>query len=115
MCVTATARVARATPDGYTIGIGNWSSYVASGAVYPMQYDLLKDFEPVMLLPSVPYWLVARKNLPPKDIRELVDWLKTNGDKATAATTGAGSASRARAAGCPGRRNAGPRQSPRSR
>jgi tripartite-type tricarboxylate transporter receptor subunit TctC len=89
----AGARVARAAPDGYTIGIGNWSSYVASGAVYPIQYDLLKDFEPVALLPSVPYWLVARKNLPPKDIRELVDWLKGNADKATAATTGAGSAS----------------------
>jgi tripartite-type tricarboxylate transporter receptor subunit TctC len=89
----AGARVARAAPDGYTIGIGNWSSYVASGAVYPIQYDLLKDFEPVALLPDVPYWLVARKNLPPKDLRELVIWLKDNADKATAATTGAGSAS----------------------
>ena len=89
----AGARVARAATDGYTIGIGNWSSYVASGAVYPIQYDLLKDFEPVALLPSVPYWLVARKNLPPKDLRELIEWLKANADKATAATTGAGSAS----------------------
>ena len=53
----------------------------------------MKDFEPVALLPSVPYWLVARKNLPPKDLRELVEWLKANADKATAATTGAGSAS----------------------
>jgi tripartite-type tricarboxylate transporter receptor subunit TctC len=89
----AGARVARAAPDGYTIGIGNWSSYVASGAVYPIQYDLLKDFESVALLPNVPYWLVARKNLPPKDLRELVDWLAANSGKATAATTGAGSAS----------------------
>ena len=89
----AGARVARAAPDGYTIGIGNWSSYVASGAVYPIQYDLLKDFEPVALLPSVPYWLVARKNLPPKDLSALIDWLKANTDRATAATTGAGSAS----------------------
>src|SRR5438552_732320 len=89
----AGARVARAAPDGYTMGIGNWSSYVASGAVYPIQYDLLKDFEPVALLPNVPYWLVARKDLPPKDLRELVVWLKANADKAAAATTGAGSAS----------------------
>jgi tripartite-type tricarboxylate transporter receptor subunit TctC len=89
----AGARVARAAPDGYTMGIGNWSSYVASGAAYPIQYDLLKDFEPVALLPNVPYWLVARKNLPPKDLRELVDWLKANSAKATAATTGAGSGS----------------------
>ena len=89
----AGARVARSAPDGYTIAIGNWSSYVASGAVYPIQYDLLKDFEPVAILPSVPYWLVAKKNLPPKDLRELVDWLKANPDKASAATTGGGSAS----------------------
>src|SRR5947207_4847166 len=86
-------RVARAAPDGYTIAIGNWSSYVASGAVYPIQYDLLKDFEPVAMLPSVPYWLVAKKNLPPKDLRELVDWLKANPDKVSAGTTGGGSAS----------------------
>src|ERR1700688_2014463 len=40
-------RVARAAPDGYTIGIGQWGTNVASGAIYPLQYDLIKDFEPV--------------------------------------------------------------------
>src|SRR5438034_7354289 len=35
----AITRVARSAPDGYTIGIGNWSSYVVTGAVYPVQYD----------------------------------------------------------------------------
>jgi len=89
----AVARVARAAPDGYTLGIGNWSSYVASGAVYPLQYDLLKDLEPVALLPSVPYWIVAKKSLPPKDLKELIAWLKANPDKASAGTTGASSAS----------------------
>src|ERR1700754_3257372 len=38
-------RVARASPDGYTIGIGQWGTNVASGAIYPLQFDLLKDFE----------------------------------------------------------------------
>ena len=89
----AVARVARAAPDGYTLGIGNWSSYVASGAVYPLQYDLLKDLEPVALLPSVPYWIVAKKSLSPKDLKELIAWLKANPDKASAGTTGASSAS----------------------
>jgi tripartite-type tricarboxylate transporter receptor subunit TctC len=89
----AVARVARAAPDGYTLGIGNWSSYVASGAVYPLQYDLLKDLEPVALLPSVPYWIVAKKSPPPKDLKELIAWLKANPDKASAGTTGASSAS----------------------
>src|SRR5262249_43798478 len=85
----AITRVARSAPDGYTIGIGNWSSYVVTGAVYPVQYDLLKDFEPVALLPSVPYWIVGRKNFPANNLRDLVAWLKANPDNATAGTTGA--------------------------
>lgn len=43
-------RVARATPDGYTFGIGQVSSNGFNGAVYKLPYDLLKDFEPVALL-----------------------------------------------------------------
>lgn len=85
----AITRVARSAPDGYTIGIGNWSSYVVTGAVYPVQYDLLKDFEPVALLPNVPYWIVGRKAFPANDLKELIAWLKANPDKATAGTTGA--------------------------
>jgi tripartite-type tricarboxylate transporter receptor subunit TctC len=42
-------RVARAAPDGYTIVIGIWSTHVANGAVYNLQYDLLNDFEPIAL------------------------------------------------------------------
>src|SRR5213593_3726692 len=43
-------RVARASPDGYTIGIGQWGTNVASGAIYSLSYDLLKDFEPIALV-----------------------------------------------------------------
>jgi tripartite-type tricarboxylate transporter receptor subunit TctC len=39
----ATGRVVHATPDGYTIGIGNWGSHVGSPAIYPLDYDVLKD------------------------------------------------------------------------
>mgnify|MGYP001224280008 CR=1 FL=1 len=45
-------RVARAAPDGYTIGIGHWSTHVVNGAVYKLPYDLLADFEPVALVAS---------------------------------------------------------------
>src|SRR2546422_11172925 len=38
-------RVARAAPDGYTLSIGHWGTHVINGAVYPLQYDLLKDLE----------------------------------------------------------------------
>ena len=48
-------RVARAAPDGYTIGIGQWGTNVASGAIYPLQYDLIRDFEPVALIATQPF------------------------------------------------------------
>jgi len=83
-------RVARAAPDGYTLGIGNTSSYVYAGAIYPVQFDLQKDFEPVVLLPNVPHWIVAREALPAQDLKEFIGWLKANPDKASAGTTGAG-------------------------
>ena len=84
------ARVARAAPDGYTIGTGTASQYVGSAAIYSVQYDLLKDFEPVALLPSVPYWIVAKAALPVKDLKELIVWLKANSDKSSAAAVGVG-------------------------
>ncbi len=53
---------------------------------------MLKDLEPVALLPSVPYWMVVRKDLPANNLKELVSWLKAN--KASAATTGTASLAR---------------------
>ena len=47
-------RAARAAPDGYTLSIGNWLSHVGASAVYPVQYDVLNDFEPVSLLTNSP-------------------------------------------------------------
>jgi tripartite-type tricarboxylate transporter receptor subunit TctC len=88
------ARVVRSTPDGYTLGMGTLGQYVVSGAVYTLPFDMLKDLEPVALLPSVPYWMVARKGLPPNNLRELVTWLKANPDKASASTTGTASLAR---------------------
>jgi tripartite-type tricarboxylate transporter receptor subunit TctC len=53
-------RVARATPDGYTISIGHWSTHVVNGAIYQLQYDLLNDFEPIALIASNSYVIVAK-------------------------------------------------------
>src|SRR5215470_7094837 len=83
-------RAARAAPDGYTVSIGNWPSHVVNGAIYTLPYDLLNDFEPVARLPSNPYVVVARKDLPAKDLKELIAWLKANPDKATEGTAGPG-------------------------
>jgi tripartite-type tricarboxylate transporter receptor subunit TctC len=87
------ARVARAAPDGYSLSFGNWASHVGAGAVYPVQYDVLTDFEPVARVADTPLWVVARNDLPAKDLKELIAWLKANPGKASAATVGPGSGS----------------------
>jgi tripartite-type tricarboxylate transporter receptor subunit TctC len=85
-------RVAHAPPDGYTVGVGNWSTHVVNGAIYDLSYDLLKDFAPVARLPANPQLIVSRKNLPAASLKELIAWLKTNESKTAAGTAGAGSA-----------------------
>ena len=85
-------RVARATPDGYTLCVGNLSSHVMNGAVYTLQYDLIADFAPIALLSFQPLLIVARKSMPANDLRELVAWLKANPGKATLGIQGVGTA-----------------------
>jgi tripartite-type tricarboxylate transporter receptor subunit TctC len=86
-------RVARAAPDGYTIGIGQWGTNVASGAIYPLQFDLVKDFEPVGLISTQPFLVVARKTMPADNLKELIAWLKANQDKASQGNSGVGTPS----------------------
>lgn len=83
-------RVARAVPDGYTVSIGHWQTHVLNSVAYKLQYDVVKDFDPVSLLADTPQWIVARKTLPAKDLKELIAWLKENPGKATAGTVGVG-------------------------
>lgn len=86
-------RLARAAPDGYTIGIGQWGTNVANGAIYKLPYDLVRDFEPVALIATQPFLIVARKTMPASDLRELIAWLKANADKASQGNSGVGSPS----------------------
>jgi tripartite-type tricarboxylate transporter receptor subunit TctC len=86
-------RVARAAPDGYTLGLGNWTSSVGSPAIYPVPYDILADFEPVALLAISQLLIVATKGLPADNVRDLIAWLKANPGKASAGTIGVGSPS----------------------
>ena len=85
-------RVVKARSDGYTIGIGHWSTHVANGAVYNLPYDLLTDLEPIALLPSNPFLIVTGNAMPAKNLQELVAWLKAN-PSATIGTAGVGSGS----------------------
>jgi len=85
------ARAGQAAPDGYTLSLGHWGTHVVNGAVYTLQYDVLKDFEPVALISVSPYFMVGKKDLPPNDLKELIAWLKAGGEKVTQGTSGAGS------------------------
>jgi tripartite-type tricarboxylate transporter receptor subunit TctC len=83
-------RVARAAPDGYTISIGHLGTHVFNGALYNLQYDLVKDLEPIALLPSNVYVVATKNDVPANNLKELVAWLKANPDQATVATAGIG-------------------------
>ena len=87
-------RVVRSAPDGYTVGMGTLSQYVVSAAVYTLPFDILADLAPVALLPNVPYWMTARKTLPPNTLQELVAYLKANPDKLSATSVGTASVGR---------------------
>jgi tripartite-type tricarboxylate transporter receptor subunit TctC len=82
-------KLARAEPDGYTVGIGQWSTHVVNAVTYSLPYNVQTDFEAIGLLTITPQLIIARKDFPAKDVKELVAWLKANPDKATAATVGA--------------------------
>jgi tripartite-type tricarboxylate transporter receptor subunit TctC len=86
-------RAARSPADGYTLSIGHWSTHVVNGAIYPLNYDLLKDLDPVAMIASNPQLIVSNNNVPAKDLRELTAYVKANQDKISVGTAGVGAAS----------------------
>jgi tripartite-type tricarboxylate transporter receptor subunit TctC len=85
-----TGRVARAAPDGYTITVGIWNTHVANGMTYALQYDVVGDFEPIVLIADAPLLLLGKTALPANNFREMVDWLRANPDTASMGSTGVG-------------------------
>ncbi|MBR0819737.1 tripartite tricarboxylate transporter substrate binding protein BugD [Bradyrhizobium liaoningense] len=91
---TATTRAARAANDGYTLITGHMGTHAASVPLYPkLAYHPEKDFEPVALLAGTPILILARKDFPPKDLKEFVTYVKANAEKVNAAHAGVGSVS----------------------
>jgi tripartite-type tricarboxylate transporter receptor subunit TctC len=86
-------RVARASPDGYTVVVGNWGTHVALGVTYQLDYDLFEDFEPIAQLPGPPVLIVTKKAVPANNLKELIAWLKANQDKVSFGTSGVGGTS----------------------
>jgi tripartite-type tricarboxylate transporter receptor subunit TctC len=91
---TGSTRAAEAAPDGYTLVMGHMGTHGAAPALYPnLKYDPATDFEPVGLAAGTPIVIVARKDFPPKDLKEFVAYLKANADKLNQAHAGVGSVS----------------------
>jgi tripartite-type tricarboxylate transporter receptor subunit TctC len=78
----ALARVARAAPDGYTIDIGQWDTHVGA-IIYPIQFDLQKDFAPIGLISVNAQLMIARKEFPAADLKGLIAYAKANPGRVT--------------------------------
>src|SRR5262249_48822190 len=79
---TASTPAMRAAPDGYTIIMGHMGTHAASVALYPnLAYKPDVDFAPIGLVAGTPVLILARKDFPPKDLKEFVPHVKTNVDK----------------------------------
>ena len=86
-----TARAARSAPDGYTLILGHWQTHVVNGATFgSLQFDVMKDFEPIVLVADCPVWFVGKASLPANNLKELIAWLKANDGKATVGIAGVG-------------------------
>jgi tripartite-type tricarboxylate transporter receptor subunit TctC len=88
-----TNRVAKAAPDGYTLLLMHVGLATAPALYAKLPFDPVGDFAPIGLVTDVPMILVARPNFPAKDLKELVAYVRTQGDKLTYGNVGLGSAS----------------------
>jgi tripartite-type tricarboxylate transporter receptor subunit TctC len=84
------ARAVRSAGDGYTLSIGTSTTHMLTGGLYALQFNLLKDLEPVVQIGSEPLLIVGRKSLPADDLKGLIAWLKANPDKASVGIAGVG-------------------------
>src|SRR6266478_4322469 len=83
-------RAVRSAADGYTLSIGTSTTHMLTGGLYALQFDLLKDLEPVIQIGSEPLLFVGRKSLPADDLKGLIAYLKANPDKASVGIAGVG-------------------------
>lgn len=87
------ARAAKADPDGHTLFMHHIGQSTAPSLYRKLSYNAIDSFEPIGLVTDVPMTLVARKDFPAKDFKELLAYVKANNTKVTYANAGVGSAS----------------------
>jgi tripartite-type tricarboxylate transporter receptor subunit TctC len=91
---TASTKAKNATNDGYTLITGHMGTHAASVALYPnLAYNPSTDFEPISILAGTPVLILAKKDFPPKDLKEFVAYVKANASKLNMAHAGVGSVS----------------------
>jgi tripartite-type tricarboxylate transporter receptor subunit TctC len=88
----AAARVARSSPDGYTIFIHHVGHSTAPSLYRKLTYSSIDSFEPIGLATDAASTLVARKDFPAKDVQELLSYIKASKEKVTLGNAGIGSA-----------------------
>jgi tripartite-type tricarboxylate transporter receptor subunit TctC len=86
-------KVAKAKPDGYTLLLMHIGISTAPSLYRNLRFDPQKELEPIGLITDVPMTLIAKKDFPPKDMKELITYVKANKDKVTYANAGVGAAS----------------------
>ena len=86
-------KAARSPADGYTLFLHHIGQSTAPSLYRKLPYDAVKDFEPIGLVTDVPMTIISKKDFAPKDMKELIAYVKANKDKVTYANAGVGSAS----------------------
>ncbi len=86
-------RVSKSAPDGYTLAVWHIAHATAPALYDSIKYDVVGDFDSIGRITDVPMTLVSKLDLPPKNVTEIVAWMKANGEKATYGHAGIGSAS----------------------
>jgi tripartite-type tricarboxylate transporter receptor subunit TctC len=91
---TASTKAKNSDNDGYTLITGHMGTHAASVALYPnLAYNPSTDFEPISILAGTPVLILAKKDFPPKDLKEFIAYVKANADKLNMAHAGVGSVS----------------------
>jgi tripartite-type tricarboxylate transporter receptor subunit TctC len=89
---TGSIRAMRASPDGYTVELGNMGTHAASVALYPtLAYNPEVDFAPIGMVAGLPVVIVGKKDFPPGDLKQFATYVRANADKLNMAHAGVGS------------------------
>ena len=87
-----TRAVAKAAPDGYTLGLGGTGTLAIDPTLYPnVGYDPRKDFAPVGLIATSPLIVVVNESVPAHNVQELIALAKAQPGKLNYASAGTGS------------------------